>query len=66
MRKMFFDALDRHLFDQHTIILRPVRNQADVTGIALIAGARMRNIDQTDLHKLTTGCTSAFGIRAGQ
>lgn len=46
--KMFLDAIGRDLLNQHRIIFRLESYQSDVRGIALIAGAGVRDLEQLD------------------
>src|SRR5689334_3430376 len=70
--EMLFDALGRDLAHQDRIVLRPSGNQSDVHQVALIARARVRQLDQPSLlqlalgHTATSGWTSDLGISAGQ
>src|SRR5579863_4978109 len=64
---MFFHPGRRDLADENRIILRFSRDDADVRGVAFIAGARVGDLDQLSFgHTVTSGVTSRLGISAGQ
>src|SRR5579863_9633282 len=64
---MFFHPGRRDLADENRIILRFSRDDADVRGVAFIAGARVGDLDQLSFgHMVTSGVTSRLGISAGQ
>ena len=44
------DALERELSREQRIPLRTQRDHADVGGVALVARARVRDVDEADLH----------------
>jgi hypothetical protein len=48
MPRSALDALDGQLLDEDRVELRAQRDDADVRGVALVAGARVREVDQGD------------------
>src|ERR1051326_2159286 len=67
--KMPRDPRRRHLLHEQRIVLGLIGDQSDVGGVALVPGARMREIDEPLFHTSSTstaGRTMALSSSAGQ